>query len=228
MAIVYRHRRLDNFQVFYVGVGKNESRASSKDSRSKWWERTVNKSDYEIDILKTNMSWGDACELEIFLISEYGRKDLKKGNLVNMTDGGEGSLGRRTTEEANKERCEPVCKYSLKGEFIKEYPSGLKAAKDVGSSKGNISSACSGKIMSSGGFMWAYKKGDKKTLPTYKKIKRVSLRKSVTQFTLQGVFIKEYSSITEAIKETKIGDVGSACSGKLKTAGGYLWKYKNK
>ena len=43
-----------------------------------------------IEIIYKNLSKEDACELEMFLIKEYGRKDLGLGNLVNMTDGGEG------------------------------------------------------------------------------------------------------------------------------------------
>ncbi len=50
------------------------------------------------------MSWEDAIELEILLISWFGRKDLKLGTLVNMTDGGEGNKNIVMTPESNIKR----------------------------------------------------------------------------------------------------------------------------
>jgi len=46
--------------------------------------------EYKITILCRNLSWDSACQMEIRLIKELGRRDLKKGRLINMTDGGEG------------------------------------------------------------------------------------------------------------------------------------------
>ena len=51
-------------------------------------------------------------------------------------------------------------------------------------------------------------------------------KKSVVQYTTNGDFIAEYPSIAEAIKETKIYNISRACKKKLKTAGGYIWRYK--
>ena len=42
----------------------------------------------------------DAFAAEIFLISYYGRKDLLDGCLINLTDGGEGTSGRKFSDEA--------------------------------------------------------------------------------------------------------------------------------
>ena len=89
--IVYRHRRLDTNEIFYVGIGSLE-RAFSKKGRNNLWKKVVNKAGYNVEIIADDLSWEDACELEIFLIQNYGRRDLKTGSLVNMTDGGEGRL----------------------------------------------------------------------------------------------------------------------------------------
>lgn len=98
---LYRHIRLDNNNVFYIGIGYNK-RAYSRDSRNKHWLNTVSITEYEVQILKSDLSWKEACELEKILISYYGRRDLKLGTLVNMTNGGEGSFGRIPSEETRK------------------------------------------------------------------------------------------------------------------------------
>jgi hypothetical protein len=121
ISYVYRHRRLDNNQIFYIGIGraKNYGRAYVKTKRSNFWNNIINKTKYQIEIIADNLSWCDACELETFLIQEYGRKDLKTGILVNMTDGGDGGfnaiisietiqkrrlkiIGQKRTEECKK------------------------------------------------------------------------------------------------------------------------------
>jgi len=89
---IYRHIRLDTNKVFYIGIG-NVKRALDKRQRSKYWNRIINKTEYEIQILKSDLVWDDACELERMLISYYGRKDNNTGILCNMTDGGEGGHG---------------------------------------------------------------------------------------------------------------------------------------
>ena len=93
MSIVYRHRRLDTFEVFYIGIGKTEKRAYSKKSRNKWWKNIILKTEYSVEIIIEDISWKEAQEVEVLLISEYGRRDLGLGNLVNLTNGGEGTQG---------------------------------------------------------------------------------------------------------------------------------------
>lgn len=96
---VYRHRRLDTNQIFYVGIG-NSKRPYIKSNRNKYWKNIVNKYGYSVEILAKNLSKDDACELEILLIKEYGRKNLNTGNLVNITKGGETLKGYKHTIEA--------------------------------------------------------------------------------------------------------------------------------
>ena len=53
--------------------------------------------------------------------------------------------------------------------------------------------------------------------------------KTVLQFDKQGNFIEEYYSISHASRETNThnGDISCVCKGKQKSAGGFIWKYKN-
>ena len=90
MAIVYVHTRLDNHDMFYVGVGKSEKRAYSKAGRSRHWHNIVNKVGYSVIIWFEGLSYEDALLHETKLIAEIGRQDLGKGNLVNKNDGGSG------------------------------------------------------------------------------------------------------------------------------------------
>ena len=114
MAIVYEHLRNDTNEVFYVGIGKEEGRAFDKHNRNKHWHNIVNKAGYTVNIVYEDIEHDEAKKIEILLIEKYGRKDLGLGNLVNMTDGGEGCLGlicseetRQKLSEANKSEKNP-------------------------------------------------------------------------------------------------------------------------
>lgn len=96
--LLYRHRTLDTKEVFYIGIGSRK-RSIDKNRRSLFWKNIVNKHGYTIEILANNLSVEDAFELEIFLISLYGRRDNNTGILVNLTDGSEGSFKVIVSEE---------------------------------------------------------------------------------------------------------------------------------
>tara|TARA_R110000803_G_C11754919_1_gene293039 strand:+ start:58 stop:420 length:363 start_codon:yes stop_codon:yes gene_type:complete len=105
MAVVYQHRRNDTNEIFYIGIGKSKDRASKKSNRNDYWHNIVDKYGYTKEILVSDISWDEAVKEEIRLINKYGRKDLGKGNLVNMTRGGEGC---------------PSNEYSYRQEYTKE------------------------------------------------------------------------------------------------------------
>lgn len=111
MAVLYRHIRLDKNEPFYIGIGKTEKRAFDKRNRSVFWNNIVAKTDYEVEILFDNLTWDEVCEKEKEFISLYGRIDLNNGKLVNLTNGGNGTIGytftnnhRKLIAEANKKR----------------------------------------------------------------------------------------------------------------------------
>ena len=102
MAYVYQHIRLDTNEVFYIGIGKTKRRAYSKSGRNKHWHNIVNKGGYSIQIILDRITWEKACEKEKEFIAFYGRRDMGLGTLVNMTEGGDGSVGRMVSEELRK------------------------------------------------------------------------------------------------------------------------------
>jgi len=60
-------------------------------------------------------------------------------------------------ERMAKNKSKPVLQYDLNGNFIREWPSGLKVEEELGIDQGNISSCCLGKIKTAGGFVWRFK-----------------------------------------------------------------------
>ena len=92
--VVYIHRKASNREVFYVGMG-NPDRPYQKapTARSVVWHRVVKKHGYYVEVIRTGLTRQEACDIEIDLIELIGRRDKKKGTLVNLTDGGEGAVG---------------------------------------------------------------------------------------------------------------------------------------
>lgn len=58
-----------------------------------------------------------------------------------------------------------------------------------------------------------------------------SFPKAVLQYTIDGKFVKEWPnamSVSRSLGKNINGDIGQVCKGKKKTAGGFVWKYKEK
>ena len=103
--VVYIHRKLSDSTIFYVGIG-NYKRPYKKEGRNSHWKNTINKHGYYVEIILKGLEWKEACEIEIYLIKKFGRRDLNTGSLVNMTDGGEGMQGYIFSEEHKRKMSE--------------------------------------------------------------------------------------------------------------------------
>lgn len=55
--------------------------------------------------------------------------------------------------------------------------------------------------------------------------KPIGRNRKIIQYDLDGNFIKEYNSLSEAIKQIGNTSIYACCRGKIKTAGGYVWRY---
>ena len=144
MAVVYIHSKPDG-EIFYVGISNNTARPYSK-TRSEWWTSVVAKYGYTVSIIMDNITYEQAKVAEIVLIAMLGRRDRGRGTLVNMTDGGEGSLGNRIGSI--------IRQYTLDGEYIAEYNSAREAIRVTGIT--GISRAVNplDKRKTAGGFVW--------------------------------------------------------------------------
>lgn len=60
---------------------------------------------------------------------------------------------------------------------------------------------------------------------TVQKIKEKKF-KPVDQFTKEGEFIASYRSASEACEKTGVNNIGACCNGRLKSAGGFVWRFK--
>ena len=57
---------------------------------------------------------------------------------------------------------------------------------------------------------------------------RLSAKRTVVQYSIDGMFVAEYPSITEAAiaLNLRVGGICNCCRGRSKTVGGFIWKYK--
>jgi hypothetical protein len=94
---VYQYLREDG-TPYYIGKGSgNRAWVKGKHESIK---KPTNKD--HIIIIKDQLTEDEAHDLEKKLISKYGRKNNGTGILRNLTDGGEGQLGRTHTDEHKK------------------------------------------------------------------------------------------------------------------------------
>jgi hypothetical protein len=97
MHYVYTHRIPSTGRIFYVGIGKNKSRAKRTTGRNAHWSNTYNKYGVDVKIVAEVPTREDAYELEMFLIEEIGIE-----NLCNKTTGCDGFKGHHTEESRVK------------------------------------------------------------------------------------------------------------------------------
>lgn len=91
----YIHRQADDGSVFYVGKGTRK-RAWDCKHRSQKWKSIAAKHGHSVEICATWKTGGMAFEHEKFLILCF--KDMGF-RLANLTDGGDGPIGYKATEE---------------------------------------------------------------------------------------------------------------------------------
>lgn len=132
--------------------------------------------EYEIVVLKENLSEERAFELEKFLIKVLTNLGF---DLVNLTGGGEGTSGYRHSKEVCKMRSKrmkkknpmknnkvtkkasttkrkAVSQYSLDGKLLKTFDSAITIEEKFGFFRQNISSCCRGEYNTMYGYVWRY------------------------------------------------------------------------
>jgi group I intron endonuclease len=118
-----------------------------------------------------------------------------------------------------------VVQFDIKGEQLKTFRSLREAARETGISAGNISAVCNGDYLTSGGFVFRFE-GEPLGKFRIESERRFDAVK-ISMFTKSGELLRRFESIGEASRETGIskGNISKALAGKLKSTGGYLWKF---
>ena len=123
--------------------------------------------------------------------------------------------------------------YDVHKNVIAHYNSAQEAAKETGRITSNIQKDCNHPHKFQDGIIWIYDK-DYSDEELQRRINLVLTEppqaKGVYQYDLHGNFIKYYSSVMNASRETGCNntEIAQRCNGIGYTCGGYLWSYEPK
>jgi len=180
---------------------------------------------FEISILLECETLEELNEKEIYYINQ--EKSMYYQNGYNIEYGGSNYerppiIGEKVREKLST----PVLQYDKQGNFIREWSSITEAQDNTIAN--NISNVVTGKMQSSGGFMWRYKTDNyPKKIEPYNNTYGDYAKKKVAQYDLDGNLIKVWDSITEAQKETGTKAITSSIQ-RDGTANNFKWKYYGK
>lgn len=120
-------------------------------------------------------------------------------------------------------RSKPILQYNEEGEEVGHFSSIAEASRKYGS---NISRAIETQTKAHG-FYWCLEEAPFNIKEIVSKSRFSKKFKPVLQFDLHENFLIEYASLKEASEKTGISHIGDVCNGKRKSAGGFLWRWKN-
>jgi len=252
METIYIYTLSDKLGVRYVGQTKNPKRRyyrhifdgknnGGKNKRCSWIKSLLNKNEKPIMNIIDEVNKNEWVFWEQYWISQFRVWGFK---LVNNSDGGEGSYGRKVSDETKNKMSlakkgktpkninlfkkstikDIIIQYDLDGNKLNEYESANYIKENLGIK--NINSVINKKRNSAGGYIWRYK-NDCLTKEEILKIKNKHLKqtpKIIQQLSKLEELICEWKSVNDVKKIYP--HINAVLSGKRKTAGGYLWKYK--
>lgn len=200
---IYVHRRADDNSLFYIGKG-NKYRAWSKQGRSEWWNRIVNKHGLAVEIVVHQMTESDAFQLEKDLIDFY------KEYVINLTAGGDGG-GEWIDPARNSKHSEMMKQRWSSVEYRSKHDFHLKQLHSDPVHRRRISEMMRERHLD----------------PEYTKRVGVAARKKHAKKVQRsdGVIFDSVIDAARAVGAKSHGNIGNAALGKRKNAYGYTWEY---
>lgn len=124
------------------------------------------------------------------------------------------------------EKKKPIIQFDLELNEIARYDSPNEASSATQIARQYILATARHESKSTHGFVFRYE-DDNTNINEFKPTRQPTPR-TVLQYTKDGEFVKEWSSITKAQNAYSIakGKITGVCKGQRKTAGGYIWRYK--
>ena len=211
-------------EIRYIGLTFNELKQrlkshcseKSKSHKSNWIQSLRNKGlrpiieSIEDDIL----SYDEVCDKEIFYINKY---KLEGHKLTNMASGG--NKNKKMSDETRNKMSESAKNRNFK----------LVLSTDIK----KIISEKTKKRFEDDNEREKLRISNKKyenSKTEEQKLKDILIQntKSVLQYDKDMNLISEYISIRDAERRTNINrlNISKCCNGKVKSSGGYIWKYK--
>lgn len=123
----------------------------------------------------------------------------------------------------------PLYQYDEEGKFIREWENAVEVEKEKGFDSGNIRKSVKNRWLFYNSF-WSYEYYGEVYEDVPKKNDRRKTKKPILQYSLEGFLIKEWDSAKDAtiFLGVREGNLSDNLKGKVKTAYGYIWKYKIK
>jgi len=224
---LYRWIRLDKNEPFYIGIGtkinnKYYSRLKDVKTKNRIFKSIFNKTKTYTEIILESNDYDFIKQKEIEFITLYGRIDLGTGILSNMTKGGDGNTNNVRLYGRNNSLSKPVYQFDLFGNLLHIWESVSyihKTFKNYNIS--TLAKCCRQKeCKTCYGYYWSY-------VNKFELIKFKNSFKKCYQYDLEGNFIREWNSITEAAKfyNSKSSKIHKCMNKKHLIAFNCYWRY---
>lgn len=140
--------------------------------------------------------------------------------------------GTEALSGKNNHNAQTVEQYTIDGELIATYETATEASRATGVSVSKISAVAKGRRKTAGGFLWKYPHDKHITLKRENKydVTKDKCAKAIVQYAKDGTRLREFPSISSAErflgKERGRVNISKNLKGEIKSAYGFVWKYK--
>jgi len=245
---VYKHTSPSG--KVYIGITSlnvNTRWANGQGYRSqKVFYRAIKKygwNNFSHEILFSNLTENEAKNKEIDLIKKYKSNCTKWQNPTygyNSTDGGDSRTHNLKTSNETKfklsnstyslKKKRKIDCFDLNGNFLITYDSLKDAALDNDIATTNISKCCRMRIKSLNGKMYRYHEDTLGNNITHYKLARRKTSKYVSQYDLNGNFLRTFDTLSEIeqLYGWDAANIADCCNGRYSTSHGFVWRFGTK